>query len=155
MQKPRVDAGLGAACVLAYLVLCFATGSVWEPSHDEGVAWRQAVGAVQLPPAATPVPAATLYATLDGQAPRSASEVLDALMVRGGLHPPAYYLMLHWWTGWVGTERLALSLPAYLFGVLSLLGIQRLTGRLVSNTLRPLIKPTIKPAYRDISPRVG
>jgi hypothetical protein len=54
------------------------------------------------------------------------------------MHPPAYYLMLHWWTDRVGTSRIALSAPAYLFGVFALFGIYRLTRRLVPLPAAPI-----------------
>ena len=119
------------ACVAVYLLLCIGTGLAWEPTHDEGVAWRQAIGQLSLPPPEQAAPIARLYATLDSQTGRSAADVFDALMVRGGMHPPAYYLLLHWWSDVAGTSRIALNAPAYLLGVLSLFGIHRLARRLV------------------------
>jgi hypothetical protein len=134
----RHDGIAQTACVLLFLTLCLATGAVWEPTHDEGVAWRQAIGHLWLPAPAAPASIQSLYAVLGGATERGASDVFDALMVRGGMHPPAYYLMLHWWTDAVGTSRLALNAPAYLFGVFSLFGIYRLTRRLVPISSAPI-----------------
>lgn len=134
----RRDGVPQTGCVLLYLMLCLGTGLAWEPTHDEGVAWRQAIGHLWLPAPEHAAPMSRLYATLDGATERSATDVFDALMVRGGMHPPAYYLLLHWWTDLVGTSRLALDAPAYAFGVLSLLGIYRLTRRLVPLPSAPI-----------------
>lgn len=125
-------------CVVVYLGLCGATAFVWEPEHDEGVTWTQAFGRVSVPMAAAKpspanppgVPIESLYSVIGANPPHSAQAVLDALMVRGGMHPPAYYLLLNGWSNLVGTQRGALGLPAYGVGVLSLFGIARLAARL-------------------------
>ena len=121
-----------ALCVAVYLLLCVATALVWEPAHDEGMTWHQAIGHIDLLPAPTePTPISQLYAVIDGDTSHSAGDVIESLMRGGGMHPPAYYLGLHGWSRWVGTRRLALAAPALILGVLSLLGIRRLARELV------------------------
>jgi uncharacterized membrane protein len=71
------------------------------------------------------------YAVLDGGHSHSAADVIDALTTGTGMHPPAYYLLLHWWVGLVGSGRMLLALPAHLWGVLTLLGLRRLANRVV------------------------
>src|SRR4051794_20390710 len=33
------------------------------------------------------------------------------------VHPPTYYLLLHYWTSWVSNSEICLRLPSVLFGV--------------------------------------
>ena len=49
-----------------------------------------------------------------------------AALVRDGMHPPAYYLLVNGWASWVGTGRVALTVPSIVLGVLSLLAMGRL-----------------------------
>jgi hypothetical protein len=130
-------------CVALYLVLCLTTAWVWEPEHDEGMTWSQAFGRVTIPgfsPLSDEfernpkrqlgVTVASLYAIVGAHDPHDSAQVIDALLQLGGMHPPAYYLMLNLWAGWFGTERIPLNLPAYLAGVCSLFGIRRLATAL-------------------------
>jgi hypothetical protein len=119
-----------ATAVLLYLGLCGATALVWEPSHDEGITWDQAVAHPALPahPAA-PAPVADLYAALEGQGGHSPAGVIAALATRDGMHPPAYYLFMHRWIRLAGVGRPALALPAALLGVAALLALRRIAER--------------------------
>ena len=114
-----------------FLALCIATGLVWEPTHDEGALFEHSVGPMEIE-RERPVPVSALYEMLGGRSDHSVRDLLALLALpTGQLHPPAYYLLVHAWTGLFGTGRIAMSLPAYLMGVLSLLGMARLANRLV------------------------
>jgi hypothetical protein len=129
---PSGDARWCAVCVLTYLALCLATGAVWEPAHDEGVTWDQAIGHLDLPRATeTPAAVRDLYAVLDGRMTHGPAEVLDALMMRAGMHPPAYYLMMNRLSRIFGTGRLAMAWPSLVLGAVGLLAMRRLAQRMV------------------------
>lgn len=127
------DARLRVAAIAAlHLTFVVMAGIVWEPSHDEGVTWFQAFGAVPLKASpAPPVPIESVYRVIDGRTPRGIGDVVDGLMADGGMHPPLYYLGLAKWASWVGTSRLLLNLPLYLVGLLSLFLFKDLGDRLV------------------------
>jgi len=115
-----------------YLLLCSVEAGLWEPAHDEGVTWTQAIGRVELPVApAEAVPIGRVYAALDAAPGHSAGEVIERLMVEGGMHPPAYYLGLNVWSRLFGSGRVVLVLPALLAGVLTLFGMRRLARELI------------------------
>lgn len=119
-------------CVLVYLGLCVATALSWEPAHDEGITWYQAIGHLDLMRwPGEPIRISRLYTVIDGGSSLSAGDVVEGLMESGGMHPPAYYLALRGWSRLVGTRRLVLAAPALVLGVLSLFGIRRLTRLLV------------------------
>ena len=122
-----------AAAAALYLGLAVASGVVWEWEHDEGVSFSQAFGLPKIPGQPEPSrPILETYQRINGQTERRAADVMDALRVGGGMHPPAYYLLLHHWGGWFGTQRLVLRLPIYLAGILSLLAARSMTRRLVN-----------------------
>jgi len=122
-----------AACLALYLALVLASHAAWEPTHDEGITWLHTFGRLEVPRWPEPGASATaLYGTLEGDRARSATEVLDALSTQHGMHPPAYYLLLHAWTPVFGGSALSLRWPTYLCGLLTLLGIRRLGDRLVA-----------------------
>jgi hypothetical protein len=128
-RAPRSPAPL---CVILYLGLCVATALVWEPAHDEGITWYQAIGHLDLlRTSSEPIPIARLYAVVDGASSLSAGGVIEGLMESGGMHPPAYYLGLRGWSRLAGTRRLALVAPALVLGVFSLFGIRRLARLLL------------------------
>lgn len=119
-------------CVFIYLGLCLATALVWEPAHDEGITWYQAIGHLApLREPAEPIPITRLYSIIDGASSLSADGVIEGLMESGGMHPPAYYVGLRMWSRLVGTRRLALVAPALVLGLFSLFGIRRLARLLV------------------------
>lgn len=122
-------------CVILYLTLCFANGLVWEPTHDEGITWEQTFGPFEIPTLpADPVSVSTLYPHLNGESEHSTGDIIETLMTSGyGMHPPGYYVMIHWWTNLFGTHRVVLNLPAYLLGILALFAIRRLGNILVSD----------------------
>jgi hypothetical protein len=120
------------AILVVHLAFVVMAGVVWEPAHDEGVTWHQAFGGVSIdPPPAPPVAIASLYRSLDGAARRSLSDIVDALMGDGGMHPPLYYAALSGWASWVGTGRSALMIPMYICSLLALLLLRDLARRLV------------------------
>ena len=88
------------AAALVFATFTIANALVWEPAHDEGVTWTQAFGApdvarcgaTRATSAATSI--ASLYPALDAGLPRSSGDVVAAL-VRDGMHPPAYYLLVN------------------------------------------------------------
>ena len=129
---PWSERAVVGACVVLYLALSVACGQVWEPTHDEGVTWFQVLGRLPLADwPAEPTPIGSSYEVLDGDRSRSAGDVIDALATGSSMHPPAYYLLLHWWIGLVGSDRMLLTLPAHIWGVLTLLGLRRLASRVL------------------------
>jgi hypothetical protein len=131
-STPWSERAAMGACVALYLVLSVVCGQVWEPTHDEGVTWFQVLGRVPLAHwPAEPTPVTDVYAVLDGDRPRAAADVIDALTTGSSMHPPAYYLLLHWWIGLVGSARMPVSLPAYVWGALTLLGLCRVANRVI------------------------
>jgi hypothetical protein len=117
------------ACGAFFLALAAATTWAWEPCHDEGVTFAQVFGSVGLS-AQVPTRVGALHAAFDGGGDLAPSRVVEALR-RRGMHPPAYYVFLHAYARLVGTGTLALRVPAYLFGVLSLWGIAAVARRAV------------------------
>lgn len=116
---------LWLACALIYVCLAVSGAQVWEPAHDEGVTWTQAFGAQDVASCqatASATPAKHMYPAIDGRGDHSPGDVVTQLL-RDGMHPPAYYLLVNRWASWLGTERVALSVPAIAFGVLSLLAM--------------------------------
>ncbi len=129
MSAARVRVVAIAVVHLAFVVMA---GVVWEPAHDEGVTWHQAFGPISIEPApAAPVPIGSLYRLIDGAAPRTIGDVVDALMSDGGMHPPFYYVALVAWASRVGTTRTVLMLPLYLFSLVALFLLKDLAERLV------------------------
>ena len=120
---------LWLACAFVYLAFCAAYAQVWEPAHDEGVTWTQAFGPLELPHCDTTASADSALLALAGAGQHAPGDVVAALL-DDGMHPPAYYLLVNAWASWVGTQRLPLSLPAMLLGVLSLVAIGRLANSL-------------------------
>lgn len=122
LGAPRARWWLASAVVFVSFAL--ASAQVWEPAHDEGVTWTQTFGALDLSscPATASRAAAVAYPAIDGRSHRSLGEVVTAL-VSDGVHPPAYYLLVNLWASWVGTGRVALSVPAIALGVFSLLAM--------------------------------
>lgn len=120
------------ACMLLYLGLSLFVGSTWHHMHDEAWTYRACAGetGLQTWPAES-TPAASLHENLSGDAAPSVGTVLEAVSHHSLLNPPAYFLILRGWIGLAGTGRLTIRLPSYLFGVLSVLGIFLLAGRLV------------------------
>ena len=56
---------------------------------------------------------------------------MDAMSSRHGMHPPAYYLLLHAWAKGFGGQRLSLRVPNYLAALLTLVGLFALARRLI------------------------
>jgi hypothetical protein len=120
--------------LVAYLLLAVATGLIWERQNDEGVTYSVAIGELELDdsPAAPPLPVADVYDMLDGQATFTADSVFTALRNPDQMtHPPGFYLAVHGWASLVGTGPLAVRAPAYVLGLLSVLGLGLLARRLV------------------------
>jgi hypothetical protein len=111
-----------------FLALAAATTWAWEPCHDEGVTFAQVFGSVGLS-GQTPSRVGDLYAAFDAADEFAPGRVVEAL--RQGMHPPAYYVFLHTYARLFGTGTLALRVPAYLFGLLSLWGIAAVARRVV------------------------
>ena len=123
----------------AWLPLCFAgifalgvlaVAGSWEPAHDEGVSWTQALGAVEIPGCREgPAPIGELVAALEGDPDHGFGGVVEALW-SDGMHPPAYYYLLRSWGRTFGIDRMVLVVPAILLGFLGLLAIGRVCERL-------------------------
>jgi len=121
---------LGFCCSI-YLLLAVLTTFTWRHSHDEGVTFKQAIGYIDLAGTAIqPVPIKALNSVLNAESAYSTRDVIAAMETRG-MHPPAYYLLVHWWAQAFGTSNLSLRFPAYLFGVLSITGMYRLAERTI------------------------
>jgi hypothetical protein len=128
-RSSRVGLAVAGA---VYLLLCLAAGLSWEHEHDEGVTFDQAVGSLQIPSApAEPMTIEAAYAQLDAQPQHGPRAVIAALMAKGGMHPPAYYLAMNAWARIAGTTHLALLAPAYLVGLSSLFALALLARRLI------------------------
>jgi hypothetical protein len=125
-RRPLAIAGL--ASVAIYATLCLATALVWEPAHDEGTTWDQAVAHLPLA-LGEPVAIERLYALAAGAAAHAPREVLASLRSADGMHPPAYYLFLNRWIPWTGGQRLLLLLPALALGVAGLFAVRRIAAR--------------------------
>jgi hypothetical protein len=123
----RVDA-LALASLSLYAALCLATALVWEPAHDEGTTWEQAVARLPLAPGEA-VPIERLYALAAGAQPRAPGEVLDALRAPDAMHPPAYYLLMSRWIPATGGRQPWLALPAVALGAAALLAMRRVAER--------------------------
>lgn len=122
--------------LVAYLVLAVATGLIWERQNDEGVTYSVAIGELELDasPAAAPLPMADVYDMLDGRATFTANSVFTALRNPDQMtHPPGFYLAVHGWASLAGTGPLAVRAPAYVLGLLSVLGLGLLARRLVGS----------------------
>jgi hypothetical protein len=132
--------GIGSACWLAlgaYLALVVATGLIWERQNDEGVTYSVAIGELELDPSpdAAPLPMIDVYDMLDGRATFTADSVFTALRNPDQMtHPPGFYLGVHGWASLAGTGALAVRAPAYVLGLLSVLGLGLLARRLVGTT---------------------
>jgi hypothetical protein len=127
----RADLLWTGACAVLYLALGVATVSVWEPAHDEGGTWDQAVGSVVIPSLANaPAEVAALYRALDG-GQHGPADVVERLMAKNSMHPPAYYWLINTWARIGGTGRLWLTLPALLAGLLVLPAMRRVGARMV------------------------
>ncbi len=132
MRRGPVRVAL-AASLLVMLSLVLAMGVVESPRHDEGTTFDVAVGWIWPDPwPGDPVPVSELYSIVGGESDYATDDVFHALGVLGRIHhPPAYYLLIHWWSRLVGTDPHVLRLPAYVFAVLTVLGIVALSRRLV------------------------
>ncbi len=125
------------------MALSIGYGATWEHQHDEGLTFDIIVGDLTLPvaPAAATDPT-SIYAQLEQ--PHSASEVIERLRDTGRMpHPPGYYLLLNTWAGLVGTQPLPLRIPAYVLGILFVLGMgllgRQLTGSVVGGRAAMLV----------------
>jgi hypothetical protein len=116
------------ACVALYAALCLATALVWEPAHDEGTTWDQAVAHLPLAPGEV-VDVERLYAIASGAPAHGPAEVLASLRSADGMHPPAYYLFMNRWIPATGARRLLVSLPAFALGVAALFAVRRIARR--------------------------
>ncbi len=119
------------ACGLLFVGLAVATTLTWEPCHDEGVTFDQAVGHVALEPWPGPsVSISALHRVLAGEAGADLTAVAHALHDRG-MHPPAYYFLINTWVSLLGSSPVALRAPSYGLGLLALVGIWWLARRTV------------------------
>lgn len=115
-----------------YFMFAFARIPVWPLLHDEAVTFDQAVGPVYFGTKAyNPKSMETINGILDASSNYSLSDVTTALEKRG-MHPPAYYIFIHYWTKWFGTGPYALRLPGIGFGIVSIIGIWFLAKRITS-----------------------
>jgi len=104
-SKHKIDWWLAAILILAAGLLLFDLGgrSLW---------WDEIINVY-----IEQQPVALIFGSLSG-----------ALGTPQDIHPPLYHLMMHYWTGIVGTSDLAMRLPSALFGVLSV-GLVYAIGR--------------------------
>lgn len=116
--------------VLLYLALAVPLVAFWSAPGDEGGTFNQAIGPVMLEgtPGET-IPFAAIAPILAADDEYGPSDVVEA-MQRRGMHPPAYYLLMHLWTRAGGTSPAWLRLPGILLGVLCVLGIWGVTRQL-------------------------
>lgn len=114
--------------VALFTLLWGWSAATWLPTHDEGVTWRQAFGAVPLA-RLEPVPMATLRSHVSGAAAHGAGAVLDAMMAPGGMQPPGHPLLLRSWAAIGGAGSLWLAVPAWLLGCAGLLAFRALAAR--------------------------
>ncbi len=119
---------VAVASLALYTALCLATALVWEPAHDEGTTWDQAVAHLPLT-AGEVVPIERLYALAAGAGAHGPGEVLTALRSADGMHPPAYYLFMNRWIPATGGSRLWLLLPSLALGAAALLAMRRVAER--------------------------
>jgi len=117
-----------AGAVALYAALSLATALAWEPAHDEGTTWDQAVAHLPLA-VGEPVAIERLYALASGEGAHGAREVLAALGSADAMHPPAYYLFLNRWIPWTGGRRVLVALPAVALGAAALLAVRRIAAR--------------------------
>jgi hypothetical protein len=116
------------ASLALYAALCLATALVWEPAHDEGTTWDQAVAHLPLA-AGEPVAIERLYALAAGAPAHSSAEVLASLRSADGMHPPAYYLLMNRWLPATGGRRLLVALPVLALGAAALLALRGVAER--------------------------
>ncbi len=150
----RINAIWTWVCVALYLALCAAAIAVWEPSHDEGATWDQALGEVVIPNGSKgPVAISELYGAIDGPS-IGIMEVAGRLTSNHGMHPPAYYWLLNVWTRVGGTSRFWICLPALLVGCLALPAMRRLSSRLNGSSVagrRAMLLLALAPAFVGFS----
>lgn len=124
-RRPDATALAGLA---AYALLCLALALVWEPAHDEGTTWDQAVAHLPLAPG-EPVAVERLYALASGAEAHGPAEVLASLRSADGMHPPAYYLLMNRWIPATAGARALVALPAFALGAAALLAFRRVAER--------------------------
>lgn len=118
--------------IMIFLTLTILRMKNWQVLHDEGVTFDQAFGVVDLEAAAgDPVSWDEIASTLNNGSSHSLADVTFALQTRG-MHPPAYYYLIHAWTKCFGTRPPALRIPGILLGLISLVGIWFLAERIIN-----------------------
>ena len=128
---PEAGRATLAGWMVVFAVAVLATAASWEPAHDEGVTWTQALGPVVLPDCASraPVPMGLLFDALGGLPEHGVRDVVESLR-SNGMHPPLYYVLLNGWVRVFGIERYAMVLPALLWGCFALLAMARISERM-------------------------
>jgi hypothetical protein len=126
-RERRADP-VALAGIALYAAVCLALALAWEPAHDEGTTWDQAVAHLPLAPG-EPVAIERLYALASGEAPHGAAEVVASLRSADGMHPPAYYLLQNRWIPAVRGRRVLVALPAFALGATALLAIRSVAAR--------------------------
>ncbi len=137
LYRPLVLVGM------ALFILCSAfTANDWQHQHDEGVTFDIAIGRIETYEwekrgqavsswPGKPELATDVYAALSGADAPSWGEVMDALHEPQRMpHPPLYYLLINSWARLTGTGTVMLRVPSMLFGLLTLLALWHLGGRL-------------------------
>jgi uncharacterized membrane protein len=109
--------------IALFLVLAISRAAVWEPTHDEGVTFNQAIGPINLTSEPeSPLPFQKINSILDGEDNYSWTDVVKALD-KWGMHPPFYYLFINLWAKLFGTFPIWLRMPGIIVGLMSIIGI--------------------------------
>lgn len=64
----------------------------------------------------------------------SISDVLTKFLP-GDFHPPLYYFFMHYWVGIFGSSEILLRLPSYIFAILTIYIVYKMSGKLAAALL--------------------